>query len=227
MSFYSLHYRWKRSRFCQLARSPELKHLYSLPPLVLSKRYLDSRFLVVDCEMSGLEPDRHQLLSIGWVVIEQGKIKNNTARHYLLHSLQGVGDSARIHGLKDSQIGGAKSPATALTLLLKQMADTVLVFHNAVLDVAFLQHAARDVFQCPLLVNCIDTLQLEKQRLNLQGKTASLRLVDARKRYGLAEASQHNAMFDAIATAELFLAQASYVGKRDALLLKNFPITVA
>jgi len=226
VGIYSLRYRWKQYRYRNQAKTPALKALYEQPPFPHSQRYLDTRFLVVDCEMSGLEPSRDQLLSLGWVVIERGRIINSTAKHYLMHSVIGAGDSTRIHGLKDAQLAGAKSTALGLTLLGKQMLNTVLVFHNATLDVAFLQRAAWDIFQCPLLINGIDTLRLEKQRLALQGKTGSLRLVDARRRYGLVNASQHNAMLDAIATAELFIAQVSYAGSRESLLLRHLPLTV-
>jgi DNA polymerase-3 subunit epsilon len=48
-----------------------------------------------------------------------------------------------------------------------------------------------------------------------------LRLAQCRERYGLVTGQQHNALADAVATAELFLAQASYLEKGHGLKLSE------
>ena len=154
-------------------------------------------------------------------MIEHGRIINTSGRHLLIHAEKGAGDSSTIHGLLVSNIAGANSAAAVLFLLIKQMQDAVLVFHQAPLDIRFLQKAAIANFRCPLLFTYIDTMEIEKRRLHIQGRTMGLRLAQCRERYGLVTGQQHNALADAVATAELFLAQASYLEKGHGLKLSE------
>lgn len=185
--------------------------------------------MVIDCEMSGLNPRKSQLLSVGWVMIEQGRIVNASAKHLLIHAERGAGESSKIHGLLDSNLAGATSVAAVLMLLIKQMAGTVLVFHHASLDMRFLQKAAMENFHCPLMFSYVDTMRIEKNRTHQQRKSTGismgLRLSQCRERYGLPAGSQHNALADAQATAELFLAQVSYLGKLNSLRLSELSLS--
>lgn len=219
--FYKLHCQYKRWRFHKRAIGSPLQPLYEQSFVKRSQALLSTRFLVLDCEMSGLDAKRGQLLSVGWVMIEHGRIINSSGRHLLIHAEQGAGDSSRIHGLLDSNIAGAKSAAAVLLLLIKQMQGAVLVFHHAPLDIRFLQNAAIDNFRCPLLFSYVDTMEIEKRRLHIQGRAMGLRLSQCRERYGLVSGQQHNALSDAVATAELFLAQASYLEKGHGLKLSE------
>jgi len=100
----------------------------------------------------------------------------------------------------------------------------VLVFHHAPLDIRFLQKAAIENFRCPLLFSYIDTMNIEKRRMHIQGKTMGLRLSQCRERYGLTSSQQHNALADAQATAELLLAQASYLDREQKLKLSDMSV---
>ena len=82
--------------------------------------------MVIDCEMSGLNPKKSQLLSVGWVMIEHGRIVNASAKHLLIHADKGTGESSKIHGLLDSSLAGATSVAAVMMLLIKQMPGAVL-----------------------------------------------------------------------------------------------------
>lgn len=227
MAFYKLLYKWQQWRFREKAQRTPLQPLYEQPIIPGSQPFLATRFLVLDCEMSGLDPNQCQLLSIGWVMIEHGRIVNASARHLLIHADRGAGESSKIHGLLDSSIAGANSAATALMRLMKQMQGAVLVFHHASLDIRFLQKAAIDNYRCPLLFSYLDTMAIEKRRIQLQGKNLGLRLAQCRERYGLLPGSQHNALADAQATAELFLAQVSYSGELSKLKLSDLSLSGA
>jgi DNA polymerase-3 subunit epsilon len=218
---YKLQCQYRHWRFHKKAVGSPVQPLYEQSFIKRSQALLSTRFLVLDCEMSGLDAKRSQLLSVGWVMIEHGRIINSSGRHLLIHAEQGAGDSSRIHGLLDSNIAGAKSAAAVLMLLIKQMQDAVLVFHHAPLDIRFLQKAAIGNFRCPLLFSYIDTMEIEKRRLHIQGRAMGLRLSQCRERYGLVSGQQHNALADAVATAELFLAQASYLEKGHGLKLSE------
>jgi DNA polymerase-3 subunit epsilon len=222
---YKLQCKYQHWRYHKQAAATPLHALYKQPCIQPSQLFSTTQFLVVDCEMSGLNPNKSQLLSVGWVMIEHGRIVNASARHLLIYADRGAGDSSKIHGLLDSNLAGATSVAAVLMLLIKRMPGAVLVFHHASLDIRFLQRATIENFRCPLLFSYVDTMRIEKQRTHLQGKSLSLRLAQCRERYGLPAGNQHNALADAQATAELFLAQASYLGKLESLRLSELSLS--
>jgi len=221
---YKLQHKFQHWRFHKKAIGTPLQPLYEQPLIKARQKFADTRFLVLDCEMSGLDLKSCQLLSLGWVMIEHGRMVNSSARHQLIHADRGAGDSSRIHGLLDSSLAGATSVASVLMLLIKHMQGAVLVFHHAPLDIRFLQKAAIESFRCPLLFSYIDTMHVEKRRVHMQGKTMGLRLSQCRERYGLTSSQQHNALADAQATAELLLAQASYLDREQKLKLSDLSI---
>ena len=222
---YKLHYKYQHRRFHEKAVSTPLQPLYQEAIIPPSRLFSETRFLVLDAEMSGLDHKKSQLLSVGWVMIENGRIVNSTAKHLLIHADRGAGESSKIHGLLDSNLAGATSAAAVLMLLMKQIPGSVLVFHHASLDMKFLQKATIENFRCPLLFSYVDTMAIEKRRMHLQGKSLGLRLAQCRDRYGLQSGSQHDALADAQATAELFLAQASYLGNPEKLRLSDLSLS--
>lgn len=171
-------------------------------------------FLVCDAEMSSLDPAKGELLSLGWVVLENGEICLDSAEHHLLRASASVGQSAVIHNLRDCELQDAEPLSSVIERLITVAAGKVLVFHNALLDMAFLNLATQKLYGVPMLVPTVDTLALEERLLRRRQqviKTGDLRLQACRSRYGLPGYPAHNALIDAIATAELLLAHA---GKR-------------
>lgn len=208
--------RWlKRLRWRRKIASGPLRTLYEQPAVSTRASFSKCKWLVLDCEMTGLSPSQDAILSIGWVLINDGFIEYASGRHVLCHASENVGDSVTIHGLSDRQIAGASSISQALSLLAKDLNGAVAVFHHAHLDLAFLQRAAMACFSCPLPFQYVDTMAIEKRRLDRQGKAGSLQLSLCRDRYGLPHSHAHNALSDAMATAELLCAQVSAMGGLD------------
>lgn len=121
--------RWRK----KIAASGPLSDLYMQTAWPSRTPFSELKVLAVDCEMTGLNPKQDALLSIGWVVIRNGFIEYSSGRHVLCHATENVGDSVTIHGLSDRQIAGASSVSQALSLLLKDLSDSVAVFHHALI----------------------------------------------------------------------------------------------
>lgn len=170
-------------------------------------------FLVVDAEMSSLDVNTGELLSVGWVIIENGSIALDTAEHHLIRAENSVGQSATIHSLRDFDLIDANTRDDVLSHFLELAAGKVLVFHNAALDMAFLNKISRRYFNAPILMPCVDTLLQEESVLRRRDhpiKPGDLRLQACRDRYGLPHFHGHNALLDALATAELLLAMCKH-----------------
>lgn len=170
----------------------------------------DVNFLVVDGEMSSMETDTGELLSLGWVPIRRGRILLSEAQHVLFQTKGSVGDSAVIHQIRDCDLNNGLSLEDATGNFLQAAEGSVLVFHHAKLDLAFLNKISRHLYNAPLLLPVVDTLDIDLamlKRRDVPIKKGALSLQGCRQRYYLPQYPAHNALMDAVATAELLLAQ--------------------
>lgn len=181
----------------------------------------ETDFLVADLEMSSLDSNEGEILSIGWVVISRGKIQLASAEHHLLKTKKSVGQSATIHNLRDCELQQGKNIMFVVERFLTLAAGKVLVFHHSPLDMAYLNKASTELFSSPMLLPIIDTLEIEKKKI-LRHKEhitpGELRLAECRSRYNLPAYPAHNALMDALSAAELLLAQLDHKGKKIALI---------
>ena len=170
--------------------------------------------LVIDMEMTGLNPEEDTIVSAGSVMIQQGRIRLSTAEHHYFQatSLMGadVGESAHIHMITDAQREAqGESLSDWLLQLSSRLKADAWVFHHASIDMSFLKtYSLRMGIALPK-VQIIDTLIIEKEKRSddILDSHAQLNLNACRARYGLPTYRQHHAFSDALATAELYLAQ--------------------
>jgi len=197
----------------------------------MDKPISEVNLLAIDIEMTGLNPKKDQMVSIGVIPIINAQIQPKLAQYKLIKIQGSVGQSAVIHGVLDSDLKHANtlSVEEVLLWLFEQCQDKVLVAHHAPLDLQFLQHALLTTQIHHPRLFAIDTLTLDKERQLRKHQvleTGSLRLNACRSRYNLPVYNAHNALTDALACAELLLAQLSKMGGSDAiklaeLLIKN------
>lgn len=179
----------------------------------------DVDFLVVDLETTGLDPRQHHVLSIGWVPVRRRQVVLAEAREIVVRPPLGepVGDSAVIHGLTDDALAEAPSLIEALPDLLGALAGHVLVAHHSPIEVGFLGRAAQEAYGSGLPLTVVDTMSVQRElETGVHGEIwpDRLRLDDARRGYGLPRYRAHRAVTDAIATAELLLAQVAELEHR-------------
>jgi DNA polymerase III subunit epsilon len=176
-------------------------------------------FLVVDVETTGLDPRRDHVLEVGWVLVACGEVVLDAVRGTVVRPPAGVdvGESAVLHGLTDDELAAAPELADVVPELRAALQERVLVAHHASLEVGFLDAALREgePHRSPRLV--VDTMALQR-RLVVRGHgeppPGTLRLDAARSRFGLPRYAAHRAATDALATAELLLAQVAELGSR-------------
>lgn len=167
--------------------------------------------LSVDVETTGLQPTKHRLVSIGWVPVTGNRVDLSGAGYVVLRGSTGlsVGSSATIHRLTDDEIAGGVEPAEAVAQFLEALRGRVLLAHFAALEEGFLSRACEQHFGAPLKVKTVDTFAIERrhmERLGTYPRGEDLRLARVRARYGLPAYRNHNALTDALACAEQYLA---------------------
>lgn len=220
-------------------RSPEDRRLAALrraPPGPL-RDYLEvpfedpgtdhrqAHYLAIDLELTGLDPRSDEILSVGMVPIDGRDIVLGGAAHLLISPTGEVGQSASIHRLTDDHLAGGMDLAVAMPLVLQALTGRTLVAHHAPIEVDFLSAACRRLYGRPLVTSTIDTMILQRRILRLRGtdqvQPGQLRLQSARDHFDLPRYRAHEALTDAIAAAELFLAQAAHLGSGAGVPLKS------
>ncbi|MCF6440109.1 3'-5' exonuclease [Pseudoalteromonas luteoviolacea] len=187
--------------------------------------WLESELVVVDLELTGLDPNQHEIVSVAWVEINRGQVALQSAQYRLNKGVKDLEQSPIYHGISEPEIEEkGECLEQILTALASGLNTKTLVCHNAFLDWGFLQkHFIQyDISVQPKYI--IDTLKLEKKRL-LRAQEAvrqeQLTLPACRARYGLPTYQNHNALSDALATAELLLAQVGHLDTQKSIKLRN------
>jgi len=103
----------------------------------------------------------------------------------------------------------------------ERLADGVLLVHNRGIDVSFLKegHARTGVsWKKPVVVDTVDLIVKAAERrkfLRPDGvQMPSLNLSEARRAHGLPDYQAHDALIDAVSTAELFLVLRQVIGAK-------------
>ena len=185
-----------------------------------SADYRDIEFIALDLETTGLDAREDEILSIGMVSMKAGRIELAGAEYYLVAPRGPIPEStAALHRITDDTAATGTSLPEVLPKVLSRLAGRVLLGHHVGLEKAFLDAACKRTYGTGFLAPMADTevlIQRWLERRNEAFGGHQLRLHALRERYGLPRYQAHNALTDALATAELFcafVARANLVGQ--------------
>lgn len=221
---FSLDYRRRRL----VAKTPPgpLRDFLEVP---FVSRQADSRrvqCLALDLETTGLDPKSDAIISFGWVAVNGNCIDLATAQHRLVHQQQAIPEaSAVIHQITDDAAAQGESLAAVMADLLPLLAGKVLIAHHARVELGFINSACERLYGGRFLIPTIDTQRVSQQwfeRRNQVYRPGELRLGTLRNRYNLPRYRAHDALVDALAAAELYLAQLAERDGNHPLPLRDF-----
>ncbi len=195
-----------------------------------SQKITQMELIAVDFETTGLTPS-DQIISMGFCPITQLTITLKNCKHFLVNANTSPSEkSITIHGITHDDISRGVSPEIALREFLLHCQGKVIVAHFHKIERQFIQSLAHELTGQHLKLNILDTFQIAKVSMERRQQAVtpnSLRLFNLRKAYHLPFYNAHNALEDAISTAELLLAQisatnlqASTISLKDLNLLK-------
>lgn len=190
---------------------------------------LQANYLVIDLELTGLDPKEDEIVSIAWLPINNQRIYVAKGEHFVNSQVHSLKQSPIFHGINQQEIKKGQPLVVALNQLISCFSEYILVFHNAELDWAFLKKAfidngislSEEQYKSILV---LDTMKIEHKRLTRLSHDFSfdaLNLEKCRQRYNLPDYSNHNALTDAMATAELLLAQINQISRGKPLAVKS------
>jgi DNA polymerase-3 subunit epsilon len=182
-------------------------------------------YYALDLETGGLDSRNDPILAVGMVPVRAAHVQLGEAFRALVQPEDGAvinPESVRAHQLVWGELREAPPLSGVLREIAERLKDAVLIVHHRAIDVAFLRAAfdRHDLsWPRPQVVDTVDLLlhaarREHMRRPELPADRPALNLTAARRKYGLPDYQAHDALTDAVATAELFLVLRKVLGVR-------------
>lgn len=180
-----------------------------------SPRWRELTLWALDLETTGTDAGRDAILSVGMVpiragVIEWGEHFYTLVKPPVFHPPSA--EAMKIHHILPQEVASAPALPLALGEIAKRLSEGPLLLHYAKMDVAFLRRAFAACgrrFAPSATIDTVRLLSRLSQRLQMiqpHAEALPMDLAKARRAMGLPRHLHHHALYDALATAELFLA---------------------
>lgn len=156
---------------------------------------------MLDFETTSGDPRRAAPLSVGWVVVGNGRIRLADAGYHLIDHRGDVPlASLRVHGLLPAELQGGLPVDDLAARLRGALTDRIIVAHGAWIERALLERM--DVPHRPV----VDTLAIVRRLDEREGHGGQFgSLAALARRFGVPPLRAHHAFGDALTTALLLL----------------------
>lgn len=166
---------------------------------------LGTRYFVLDLESDGLQRKNNRILSVGAIaVVEQSLCYGEAFYHVLQHTGTLQADAMLIHGLSPNALQQGDNTAEVLQALCEHGQQSVWVGFHAGFDALLLQQAFESVLQWPYEPQSLNVAEY-LPALFPDKASAQHSLDDWVEHFALQGIERHNALGDAMVTAELLL----------------------
>ena len=175
-----------------------------------------SRCVVVDVESSGLNISRDRLIAIGAVAVVNGRVRFDDSLEIVLQQSQASAkDNILIHGIGGTAQREGVAPADALLTFLEYLGKDPLVAFHVAFDESMISRALKTYLGLHFRHEWAD-LAYVGPALYPQFARSHRSLDDWMGLFRISNYARHNALADALSTAELLLALGHKLEARDA-----------
>lgn len=192
-----IRHEWYRSRL----KNPDYEFLFAPPP--------ENEWVSVDCETTGLDRQRDEIISIGAVKIRGSQIVTSERLELMVKPSRGIkSESIRVHQLRHKDVQDGLEPEQAIRQFLQFVGSRPLVGYYLEFDVAMLNRLARPLLGIPLPQDRIEVsgLYYDWKAPKTQGmQNVDLHFSSIMKELELPERSAHDAFNDALMAAMMFV----------------------
>lgn len=177
----------------------------ALPEMARTAPFDQTRLVVVDVETTGLNLATDKLISIGAVAVVNGRIALNDSFSVVLQQRESSRkENILIHGISGSAQREGAPPADALLAFLEYLGRSPLVAFHVAFDETMIKRAMREYLGIPFKHPWLD-LAYVLPALSPELARSHRALDDWSVRFTIRNDDRHNAVADALATAELLL----------------------
>lgn len=195
--------------FRQLSCAWQKKHLQRPELATMFAPCAPEQWVAIDCEMTGLNPKKHHLLSIAAIHINGNTIDTGNGMHLVCRPpVMPDRDTIVIHGLRTADVEHGMSYDEMLALLLPFIDNRPIVGFCPQIDTGFLNSLVKRYMGTTLPNEVIDVRHLYSRRMGdrTQGiPNQSQQLGNILAHYQIPALGSHDAYNDAIMTAMAFL----------------------
>jgi DNA polymerase-3 subunit epsilon len=169
------------------------------------------RFVVLDTETSGLDPQKSSMLSFGGVVVQHNRIRVQDSLELTATAPDAqLDEDVAVHGILKSEIKSGLPDKEIIRQVVRLLDKSVIVAHHAAFDLAILNKLTKKHYGFKLKNPVLDTAYLAKRlehgtALNEYIRPEEYSLDKLCDRYRILTEDRHTAAGDALITAELLL----------------------
>ncbi len=182
----------------------------------------NAEYVVLDTELTGLQPRRDSIVSIGAVKMVGGRILLGDIFYRVVEPRTKLtAKSVLIHGITPSEAFECPGIETLLPELLAFCGSSIIVGHFVTIDISFINMEMKRLYGSQLQNHAVDTLKLytwmrqkEEDVCAYHGGLAEKTdLLSLAHKYNISVSNSHNALDDAFVTAQVFQRFISFLPK--------------
>ena len=175
-------------------------YLYDNPP--------HDEYVCLDCETTGLNPRKDEILSIGAVIIKKNKIlMRKTLNIFVKPSKNVTKESIKIHQIRPIDLENAIDPKDAILELLEFIGNRPIVGYYIKFDVAIISKYTKRYIgvSLPNLQVEVSSMYFKSKKRSSDYEFVDLKFDTIMKELEIPELGKHDALNDAIMTSMIFL----------------------
>ncbi len=186
----------------------------NLPKISRNGKLDAMRFVVIDVESSGLNLGRDHLIAIGAVAVTNGKVDMADSFEVVLQQIETSShENIVIHGIGGSAQRNGVPPVEALLAFLDYLQKSPLVAFHVTFDETMIRRAMKQFLGFRFRHDWLDLAYVVPGLFPELSK--EYRVLDEwQDHFGIQNVARHNAVADAISTAQLFLLAARQARKK-------------
>jgi DNA polymerase III subunit epsilon len=167
-----------------------------------------NEYVCLDCETSGLNPKKDEILSIGAVHIKENKIlMRKTFNIFLKPSKNINAESIKIHHIRPVDLENGQDPKEAIFQLLEFIGSRPIVGYYIKFDVAIISKYTKEFIGIKLPN---ETIEVSSMYYKTRKKSSDYQFIDLKfdtilKNLNIPSLGKHDALNDAIMTSMMFL----------------------
>lgn len=167
-----------------------------------------NEYVCLDCETSGLNPKKDEILSIGAVHIKENKILMRKTFNIFLKPSKNINpESIKIHHIRPIDLKNGINPQDAIYQLLEFIGSRPIVGYYIKFDVAIISKYTKEFIGIKLPN---ETIEVSSLYYKIRKRSTGYEFIDLRfdtilKNLDIPTLGKHDALNDAIMTSMIFL----------------------
>ncbi|MCB0750294.1 MAG: 3'-5' exonuclease [Ignavibacteriae bacterium] len=175
----------------------------------------EAKFVVLDVESNGLDPQKDKILSIGAVTFSDNQIDVSNSFELFLEQSEFSSEAVLIHGILKNGNLEKISEQEAMKKLVRYIDNKIIVGHSITFDIAIINETLKKYVDDKLQNKYLDTVNLYKRLKGGDYKASNPTSLDILSdEFNIPKSDRHNAAGDAMITAILFLKIVSRLKQR-------------